>query len=139
MKLSTLYRAFCDTSEKHATTTHLILYIDLCGGQNKDVFILSLLRIVASPYFTLLEVIHQICMVSDHSYLPNNRNFSNIETATQKSQHLFVSDDWHNVVRNARHTNVFNVTPIGRCDFVSLKGLKKAFVSQKLNTQKHKG
>ena len=124
--------------EMRTTATCLILYSDSCGGQNRNVFILFLLlHIVANPEFPF-EIINQKFMVPGHSFLPNDRDFGNIESARRKSQHLFVPEHWYDLVRTARHKNPFTVTPMECCDFVSLKSLAKAFVNRKINTQKQK-
>ena len=124
--------------EMNTTATHLVLYSDSCGGQNRNINILVLLlHIVANPDLTF-EVIDHKFMVSGHSYLPNDRDFGNIETARRRCQHLFVPDDWCHLVRTARRRNPFAVTEMENKDFLSFEPLTKAIVNRKVNTDKKK-
>ena len=67
------------------TANHLITYSDSCGGQNRNVYLLSLwLHIVASDEFAI-TVVDQKFMTVGHSYLPSDRDFSSIETERDAS------------------------------------------------------
>lgn len=48
-------------------------------------------------------------MISGHAYLPNDRDFGSIEKANRRTQHVFVPEDWCNLVQNARTKNRFQV------------------------------
>ena len=74
---SCLLKYLKDTSP---TTTHLITYSDSCGGQNRNLYLLSMwLHIVASDEFAI-TVVDQKFMTVGHSYLPNGEDFGSIET-----------------------------------------------------------
>ena len=119
--------------EMNTDATHLILYSDSCGGQNRNIFIVCLLlHIVCSREFTI-SLIDQKFMVSGHSYLPNDRDFGSVETARRRTQHLYVPQHWYELVRKARHANPFQVCEMETSDFVSLHGLKAAVVNRKKN------
>ena len=125
---------------RHMTTTasHLILYSDACGGQDRNINLVCLwLHIVASPNYLLTKIDHKF-MVTGHSFLPNDRDFGCIETARRKTQHLFVPEDWQRLVRTARQKNPFYVTDMKTEDFLSLKELTKAIVNRKNNTNQQK-
>ena len=77
-------------------------------------------------------------MVSGHSYLPNDRDFGSIETASKKCECIYVPADWECVVKESRRKNPFSITSMKRKDFVSLQPLKKAIVNQKVNTARGK-
>ena len=62
-------------------------------------------------------------MVSGHSYLPNDRDFGCVDTARRKQQHIFVPDDWFDLVVKARHINPFVVVCMSCADFVSVSHL----------------
>ena len=122
--------------ETNPTTTHLITFSDSCGGQNRNVYMLSLwLYIVASPDFPVTTIDQKFMMVG-HSYLPNDRDFGSIETARRKASHLYVPQDWSELVRNSRRQNPFTVTDMTQEDFVSFIDLSKAFINRKKNTKK---
>ena len=58
-------------------------------------------------------------MTVGHSYLPNDRDFGSIEMARRKANHIYVPQDWCDLVRNSRRNNPFTVTAMTREDFVS--------------------
>ena len=70
--------------EMESEAEYLLLYSDSCGGQNRNIgMVCTLLYIVASREFSYKCIDHKF-MVSGHSYLPNDRDFSSIETAKRK-------------------------------------------------------
>ena len=118
------------------TATHLITYSDSCGGQNRNVYLLSMwLHIVASDEFAI-TVVDQKFMTVGHSYLPNDRDFGSIETERRKRNTVFVPDEWAELILKARRKNPFTVTKMTPADFVSLVLVSKAFVNRKINTAK---
>ena len=118
--------------------TNLIPYSDSCGGQNRNVYIMCLLlHIVANPNYPFSVVDHKF-MVSGHSYLPNDRDFGSVETAKKRAQHVYLPEDWYELVRSSRRNNPFQVTEMQRTDIVSLQVLKAAIVNCKVNTNHQK-
>ena len=96
---SCLLKYLKDTSP---TATHLITYGDSCGGQNRNVYVLSMwLHIVASDEFAI-TVVDQKFMTVGHSYLPNDRDFGSIETERRKRNTVFVPDEWAELILKAR-------------------------------------
>lgn len=88
------------------------------------------MHIVASPEYSFKTIDHKF-MVSGHSYLPNDRDFGNIEIARNKTTHIYVPEDWERVVRQARRKNPFQVFKMKPEDFVSSKALTKLIVNRK--------
>ena len=118
-----------------ATTTRLITFSDSCGGQNRNIYMVCLwLHVVACSYLPFTTV-DQKLMLSGHSYLPNDRDFGNIELAKEKKQAIYIPDDWYSLVRETRHKNPFSVCEMKSADFVSIKSLKSHIVNRKVNTQ----
>ena len=118
------------------TATHLIAFSDSCGGQNRNVYMLSMwLHMVASDDFPFTTIDHKFMTVG-HSYLPNERDFGSIETARRKANHLYVPHDWAELISNARRQNP--VTEMTQEDFVSFEPVSKAFINHKKNTAKQK-
>lgn len=118
------------------TANHLITYSDSCGGQNRNVYLLSLwLHIVASDEYAI-TVVDQKFMTVGHSYLPNDRDFGSIETERRKHNTVFVPEEWYELIVNARRKNPFIVTNMTQADFVSLVPISKSFVNRKTNTAK---
>ena len=117
--------------EMQTTAISLVVYSDACGGQNRNIHIVSMwMHIVASPEYSFKTIDHKF-MVSGHSYLPNDRDFGNIEIARNKTTHIYVPEDWERVVRQARRKNPFQVFKMKPEDLVSSKALTKLIVNRK--------
>ena len=116
----------------------LVLYSDACGGQNRNINLVTLwLHIVASDDFSY-EVIDHKFMVSGHSYLPNDRDFGCIETAKRRTQHVFVPADWESLIVNCRKKNPFIVRHMNQEDFFAINELTKYVINRKKNNDKQK-
>ena len=62
--------------------SHLIVYSDACGGQNRNINVVCMwMHIAASSNFSYNVVDHKF-MVSGHSYLPNDRDFGGHSMST---------------------------------------------------------
>ena len=119
--------------EMRTSATKLTVYSDACGGQNRNINMVCMwMHVVASDDYPFTSVDHKF-MVSGHSYLPNDRDFGSIETASKKSQCIYVPADWERVVKESRHKNPFSVTRMERKDFLSFQPLKQAIVNRKVN------
>ena len=131
---SCILRYIKDTSP---TATHLITFSDSCGGQNRNVYMLSLwLYMVASSDYPFTTTDQNLGV--GHSYHPNDRDFGSIETARRKTNHLYVPHDWSELILNARRQNPFTVTEMTQEDFVSFEPVSKVFINHKINTVKGK-
>lgn len=75
-------------------------------------------------------------MLPGHSYLPNDRDFGNIELAKKKKLAIYIPDDWYSLFRKPGRKNPFSVCEMKSEDFVSIKSLKPHIVNRKVNTQK---
>ena len=118
--------------------THLIVFSDACGGQNRNINITCFwMYVVSSNDFAYTVVDHKF-MISGHSYLPNDRDFGSIENANRRTQHVFVPEDWCTLVERARTKNPFHVVRMKRADFVSTKTIRSEIVYRKVNTKKEK-
>ena len=73
-------------------------------------------------------------MLPGHSYLPNDRDFGNIELAKKKKQAIYTPDDWYALVQEARRRNPFSVCEMKSEDFVSIK---KSEVAYRQSQDKH--
>lgn len=120
--------------EMESNATNLTLYSDACGGQNRNIYLVCLwLHIVASSEYSFTKIDHKF-MISGHSFLPNDRDFGHIELAGKKTAHIFIPEDWEQVVTQAVRKKPFHVTRMNREDFFCLKPLKAAIVNRKVNT-----
>ena len=74
--------------QKATTANKLILYSDSCGGQNRNINLLCLwLYIMANPDLSITQI-DQKFLVSGHSFLPDDRDFGNIESEEDRSDFL---------------------------------------------------
>ena len=93
------------------------------------------MHIVSNSEFKYSVVDHKF-MVSGHSYLPNDRDFSLIEHASHHTFLVFVPEDWCTLVEKARFKNPFEVMRMERENFLSIKNIKAEMVYDKVNTKK---
>lgn len=79
--------------EMETDATRLILYSDACVGQNRNIFLVCLwMHIVASDEYSFTEIDHKF-MISGHSFLPNDRDFGQIEQSRKKIMQIYVPED----------------------------------------------
>ena len=74
---------------------------------------------VASDDFPYTVIDHKF-MVSGHSYLPNDRDCSGVESARRRQPQIFIPEHWYRLVEKARRTNPFTVVRMSASDFVSV-------------------
>lgn len=124
--------------EMNSEADNLVLYSDSCGGQNRNIgMVCTLMYIVASSEFSYKSIDHKF-MVSGHSYLPNDRDFSSIETSKRKRSHIYTPQDWYELIRMARRKNPFHVCEMGTMDFVSVNKIKDNITNRKITTNGQK-
>ncbi|CAH1114845.1 unnamed protein product [Psylliodes chrysocephalus] len=86
------------------------MYSDCCTGQNRKIKLSLLLqKLVQDPEMATCYIDHK-CMVSGHSYLPNDADFGVIESKARKKQFIYGPRDWFDLVAGAKKTNPFLVT-----------------------------
>ena len=77
-------------------------------------------------------------MLSGHSYLPNDCDFSSIEIVKWRAGQVYVPEEWYKLVRDCRRVNAFHVEEMKQVDFVSLKTLTEDIVNRKVTVNKTK-
>lgn len=116
------------------SATHLILYSDSCGGQNRNIHLLCLyLHIISNPNLPI-EIVDHKFMIPGHSYLPNDQDFGVIEQVKHHHPHIYIPQEWYELVRTAYRSNPFRVVEMETKDFMAIKELKKLVVNRKENT-----
>lgn len=128
---SCLYRHL-STISTHAT--HLILYSDSCGGQNRNIHLLCLYLHIVGNHSLPFDVIDHKFMVPGHSYLPNDRDFGVIEQARRRRQQIYTPSEWYELVRSACRTSPFTVVEMSSENFVAIKELTKLITNRKVDT-----
>ena len=68
-------------------------------------------------------------MLSSHSYLPNDRDFSVIEKKRKRAGQLYVPEDWMNLV--ASSSKAFTVIKMTSDDFFDTSAMREVCVNRK--------
>jgi len=108
----------------------LKLWSDSCGGQNRNIKIVLMMRHVLSQHSSLECIIFRY-RVSGHSYLPNDSEFGDVECALKSQQSLFTVDEYCDVMKNCRRKKPFVVTKMEKTDFLSSAQLEKSVTNRK--------
>lgn len=107
--------------KKNVTTSHLIMYSDQCGGQNKNIKMsLNCLKMVSIENYKISKIDHKF-LVSGHSYLRCDQDFGLIERNKKYFQHIYVPNDWIEVIKTANKKVPFEVVEMKSEDFISSK------------------
>ena len=113
-------------------TTKLTLYSDNCFGQNKNFQMLCFWNQQVLEHFQ--QVDHKF-LVRGHTYLPNDRDFAQIEKH-KGSARVYVPTDWEVVVREACPRSPFNVVPMEATKFLDFKELTQQYTHRKKDADK---
>ena len=115
---------------------HLIVYSDSCFAQNKNINLISYWSyLVQSGIF---ETIEQKFLASGHTYLPCDRDFGLIEKKKRGVSHIFVPDEWIDLVKKARVKKPFKVTKMSSDMFVSTEPLLAKTTKRTVSTNNKK-
>lgn len=82
-------------------TKDLVLWSDSCGGQNRNIKMVLILKSCLEAHPTL-KTIYMKYLVSGHSFLANDTDFSDIEGALKHVQRLYLPNDYIQVMKSAR-------------------------------------
>ncbi|XP_046664049.1 uncharacterized protein LOC124356846 [Homalodisca vitripennis] len=108
----------------------LTLWSDSCGGQNRSIKIVLLLKHVLSLHPTLENIVLRY-MIPGHSYLPNDAEFGDVECHLKTQQRMYTDSDYISVMENCRRKNKFIVTRMEKEDFFSTSDLEKKITNRK--------
>lgn len=98
----------------------LILWSDSCGGQNRNIKMVLLLKSVLEDSQTLKSIRLRF-LVSGHSFLPNDSDFGDVECAIKVQNKLFSPADYFNVMKLCRKKHPIHVIEMEK---IILKALK---------------
>ena len=117
--------------------THVILYSDSCGGQNRNIKLTMLLKHWLAN--SNIDFIEQKYFLSGHSYNSCDRKFGVIETAAKNHNVIELPDRWIEVIKNAKEKlPQYVVTRMEMEDFISVVELMKIITNRKVDEQKKK-
>lgn len=115
----------------------LILWSDSCGGQNRNIK-LTLMMKAALHTQPNLKSISLRFLEPGHSFLPNDTDFSKIETRLKQHQRLYTVQDYLSVMKQCKINNPLKVLEMKKEDFVGSKTLEKNIVNRKTYVNKSK-
>lgn len=129
-------KRFIELFLKQNTET-LIMWSDSCGGQNRNIKVVLMLKFILSRHPTL-KTIYFKYLVPGHSYLPNDSDFSDIEKALKLNQRIYTMQDYINIMKSCRRKNPLIITEMSGSQFFSVGDLEKEIVNRKIDVSKNK-
>lgn len=115
----------------------LILWSDSCGGQNRNIKMTLLMKTVLESQPSMQKIFMRF-LVSGHSFLPNDSDFSDVECALKHQQRLYVPEDYIHVMKECRRKNKFRVTRMKKADFYGTAEIEKQVTNRKVDVNKDK-
>lgn len=119
------------------TVEHLILWSDCCGGQNRNIKIVLMLKALLNSHDTL-KVITMRFLESGHTFLPNDTDFSKIETALKHYQRIYTAEEYISIIKKCKKRKPLQVYKMNKADFYSTEKLEKNTTNRKKFTDKTK-
>lgn len=116
---------------------HLALWSDCCGGQNRNIKIILMLKVVLNSHPTLKTITFKY-LESGHTFLPNDTDFSKIETMLKYHERIYTVEEYINIIKRCKRKNPLQVYRMKKNDFMSTKNLEKNTVNRKLFITKEK-
>lgn len=93
--VTTLLKLFLDNLHRSVKTLHI--FSNNCPGQNKNSVVLQFLTAFASKHG--ITIIHRL-PERGYSFWPCDRKFALIEKEKKRISHIYVSNEWYNLVQN---------------------------------------
>ena len=121
-------------TELRSTATKLACYSDSCFGQNKNFTLICLWNwFINRKQFKQID--HKF-LVRGHAFLPNDRDFSHIEKC-KAAAHVFVPQQWEEVITSAQQANPFRVQQMSSDSFLDFSDLEKEHTRRKNDLSKN--
>jgi hypothetical protein len=138
-EIASCIRKHVNNNPGRPSDTELIAWSDSCGGQNRNIKMsLSFLKLVGDTNLPF-KTITQKFLESGHSFLPNDADFSDIEKRLKYHPHVFVPQQWYDIVAEARSgAKPFTVVNMERTDMTSTLPLEQATTNRKKDSLNEK-
>ena len=118
--------------------SHVCLYSDSCGGQNRNRF-MSIALLHAVGTIPNISVVDQKFLETGHSQMECDSIHSAVERP-KKSTSVFLPSHWDTVIRMARRKKPYTVIPLKFSDFLNFKPITQLFLpSNPVDTKWGKG
>ncbi|XP_063232475.1 uncharacterized protein LOC134536612 [Bacillus rossius redtenbacheri] len=128
---------------KHITSTlnsdveTLILWSDSCGGQNRNIKMVLMMKEILHNHPRLKKIILRY-LVSGHSFLPNDRDFADIVRALKYQQRLYTPADYIDVMKTCRKKKPLIVSKMNPGDFLGTKRIEGSITNRKMSEDNRK-
>lgn len=116
---------------------YLNLWSDSCGGQNRNIKMVLILKCILEESDSL-EEIRLNFLVSGHSFLPNDSDFGDVECAIKKQQKLYSPNDYAKIMKTCRKKNPITVNFMEKEDFISTRKIEKEITNRKKSVLENK-
>lgn len=115
----------------------LILWSDSCGGQNRSIKLVLMMIFILQNHETL-ESISMRYLQSGHSFLPNDTDFADAETAFKRHDTIYTDEQYMQLMRECRKKNVIEVNRMSSENFFSVECLEALITNRKVDVNKEK-
>ena len=106
----------------------IIAFCDSCGGQNRN-YNVARYMLFAVNTLKSVDTIEVNFMESGHSFLPNDSDFSNISDAMKSQSHIYVPEEYENLIKYYLNSGKDIVTKANNID--GLTGFQYSYVNKK--------
>lgn len=90
---------------------HLVLWSDCCGEQNRNIKIVLMMKTVLSSHATLKY------LESGHTFLPNDTDFSKIESQLKYHDRMYTTEKYLNIIKSCKKKKLLEVHKMKTNDF----------------------
>ncbi|XP_037047212.1 uncharacterized protein LOC119082004 [Bradysia coprophila] len=115
----------------------LILWSDSCGGQNRSIKFVMMMIFILQNHKTL-ETISMRYLQSGHSFLPNDSEFGEAETALKKHDNLYTDTQYMDIMKGCRSEDQFEINRMSTDDFFSVENLLSMITNRKTDMKHQK-
>ncbi|XP_050309753.1 uncharacterized protein LOC126745792 isoform X1 [Anthonomus grandis grandis] len=116
----------------------LVLWSDSCGGQNRNIKIVLLLKKILEKCWVALQKIQLKYLESGHSFLINDTDFGLIERPLKQQVRIYTLNDFKSIIEDCKTNNKFVVQQMECNDFFSIEDIEKKITNRKLSVKSKK-
>ncbi|XP_050510421.1 uncharacterized protein LOC126887115 [Diabrotica virgifera virgifera] len=115
----------------------LILWSDSCGGQNRNIKIVLMLKAVLETHRSL-KTIYFKYLIPGHSFLPNDTDFGEVERSLKYQIRLYTLNEFKQVLENCSKKKKFVACEMTKDDFFGTSQIEKSITNRKTNINNEK-
>ncbi|CAH1980533.1 unnamed protein product [Acanthoscelides obtectus] len=116
---------------------HVILWSDSCGGQNRNIKMVLIIKCVLEELKQLKSTRLRF-LVSGHSFLQNDIDFGDVECVIKKQNKIFSPKDYMDIMNTCRKKRAITVLKMEKGGFLSTNKLEKKIVNRKKTANNEK-